>query len=76
MLSAWEKVTNCLATIRDVHWFGLIRESEVNQADSPGSKANPNRFYYLRINPNPNQAQVNQPIRFADSPHRLALETI
>ena len=61
---------------RDVHWFGLIRELEANQAVSPGSKANPNRFYYSRINPNKNQAQANQLIRFADSPHRLALETI
>ena len=63
-------------TTRDVHWFALIRESEANQADSPGSKANPNRFCFSRIKANPNQAQANQPIRFADLPHRLALETI
>ena len=47
---------------RDVHWFALIRELEANQADSPGSKANPNRLRYLRIKANPNQTLL---IRFA-----------
>ena len=57
-----------------MHWFALIRELEVNQADAPGSKANPNHLHCSRIKANPNQVQANQPNRFADSPNRLALE--
>ena len=47
---------------RDVHWFALIRELEANQADLPGSKANPNHLRYSRIKANPNQTLL---IRFA-----------